>query len=43
MIRPFLNYDFAGGIGKVLQLGKLPVNTQFSACYNVVTLDNGPD
>lgn len=43
LIRPFLNYDFAGGIGKALHLGKLPVNTQFSACYNVVTPDNGSD
>ena len=26
-----------GGIGKIFHLGKLPVNTQLSAYYNVVT------
>jgi hypothetical protein len=32
----------AGG-GKILRLGKLPVNTQLQAYYNVATPDNGPD
>ena len=32
----------AGG-GKVLHLGRLPVNTQLQAYYNVATPDNGPD
>jgi hypothetical protein len=26
-----------GGIGKIFRLGKLPVNTQLAAYYNVVT------
>ena len=30
-----------GGIGKIFHLGKLPVNTQFGAYYNVVHPDNG--
>ena len=30
-----------GGIGKIFHLGKLPVNTQLSAYYNVVKPDNG--
>lgn len=30
-----------GGIGKIFHLGKLPVNTQLSAYYNVVHPDNG--
>ena len=30
-----------GGIGKILHLGKLPVNTQLSAYYNVVHPDDG--
>ena len=30
-----------GGIGKIFHLGKLPVNTQLSAYYNVVTPDDG--
>jgi hypothetical protein len=30
-----------GGVGKIFHLGKLPVNTQLSAYYNVVTPDNG--
>ena len=29
------------GIGKIFHLGKLPVNTQFGAYYNVVHPDNG--
>ena len=32
-----------GGVGKIFHLGKLPVNTQLSAYYNVVTPDNGPN
>ena len=32
-----------GGVGKIFHLGPLPVNTQLSAYYNVVTPDNGPD
>lgn len=30
-----------GGIGKIYHIGRLPVNTQLSAYYNVVTPDNG--
>jgi hypothetical protein len=32
-----------GGIGKIFHLGKLPVNTQLSAYYNVVRPDYGPN
>lgn len=32
-----------GGIGKIFHLGKLPVNAQLSAYYNVVKPDNGPN
>jgi hypothetical protein len=32
-----------GGIGKIFHFGKLPVNTQIQAFYNVVTPDDGPD
>ncbi len=32
-----------GGIGKIFHLGKLPVNTQVSAYYNVVRPDFGPN
>jgi len=32
-----------GGIGKIFHLGKLPVNTQLSAYYNVATPDDGAD
>jgi hypothetical protein len=32
-----------GGVGKIFHFGKLPVNTQLSAYYNVVTPDNGAD
>lgn len=32
-----------GGIGKIFYLGKLPINTQLQAFYNVATPDNGPD
>ena len=32
-----------GGVGKIFHLGPLPVNTQLSAYYNVVTPDNGPN
>lgn len=31
------------GVGKIFRIGKLPVNTQLTAYYNVVTPDNGPD
>ena len=30
-----------GGVGKIFHLGKLPVNTQISAYYNVVKPDFG--
>ena len=30
-----------GGVGKIFHLGKLPVNTQLSAYYNVVAPDDG--
>jgi hypothetical protein len=30
-----------GGVGKIFHFGKLPVNTQLSAYYNVVTPDDG--
>jgi hypothetical protein len=30
-----------GGVGKIFHLGKLPVNTQLAAYYNVVHPDNG--
>lgn len=32
-----------GGVGKIFHLGRLPVNTQLSAYYNVEHPDNGPD
>jgi len=32
-----------GGVGKIFHLGKLPVNTQISAYYNVVRPDFGPN
>jgi hypothetical protein len=32
-----------GGVGKIFHLGKLPVNTQVSAYYNVVRPDFGPN
>ncbi|NJD25373.1 MAG: neuromedin U [Betaproteobacteria bacterium] len=32
-----------GGIGHIFHLGRLPVNTQIGAYYNVVRPDNGPD
>ena len=32
-----------GGIGKIIHIGKLPVNVQLAAYYNVVTPDDGPD
>ena len=31
------------GVGKIHRLGKLPVNAQLGAYYNVVTPDNGPE
>jgi hypothetical protein len=30
-----------GGVGKIFHIGRLPVNTQLSAYYNVVTPDDG--
>jgi len=32
-----------GGVGKIFHLGRLPVNTQLSAYYNVVKPDDGPN
>jgi hypothetical protein len=32
-----------GGVGKIFHLGKLPLNTQIAAYYNVVSPDNGAD
>ena len=32
-----------GGIGKVLKLGKLPINVQLQGFYNSLTPDNGPN
>ncbi len=32
-----------GGVGKIFHFGKLPVNTQISAYYNVVKPDFGPN
>ena len=32
-----------GGVGKIFHIGKLPVNTQVSAYYNVVRPDYGPN
>ena len=32
-----------GGVGKIFHLGKLPLNTQISAYYNVETPEYGPD
>jgi hypothetical protein len=32
-----------GGVGKIFHFGKLPVNTQISAYYNVVRPDNAPN
>jgi hypothetical protein len=32
-----------GGVGKIFHIGKLPVNTQISAYYNVVKPDFGPN
>lgn len=32
-----------GGVGKIFHFGRLPVNTQLTAYYNVVHPDNGPN
>jgi hypothetical protein len=32
-----------GGIGKILKIGKMPVNAQVKAYYNVEKPDNGAD
>jgi hypothetical protein len=34
--------SLGGGVGKIFHLGRLPVNTQLSAYYNVVHPDSGP-
>ena len=34
---------FGGGIGKIFRVGKMPLNGQVSAYYNVEKPDNGPD
>ncbi len=34
---------FGGGFGKILKIGKLPINTSLSAYYNVEHPDNGPE
>jgi hypothetical protein len=38
-----LTLPVGGGVGKIFHLGKLPVNAQLSAYYNVVRPDFGPD
>jgi len=38
-----LTLPLGAGIGKIFHLGKLPVNAQLSAYYNVVRPDYGPD
>jgi hypothetical protein len=32
-----------GGIGHIFHLGRLPVNVQLAAYWNVIAPDNGPD
>ena len=32
-----------GGIGKIVKIGKLPVNIRFQGFYNILTPTNGPD
>ncbi len=34
---------FGGGFGKILKIGKLPINTSLAAYYNVEHPDNGPE
>ena len=34
---------FGAGVGKIVRLGKLPINSQVGAYYNVVKPDFGPD
>jgi len=34
---------FGGGVGKILRIGKQPINAQVQAFYNAVKPDNGPD
>jgi len=34
-------FPLGGGVGKIFHLGKLPVNTQISAYYNVIRPDTG--
>jgi hypothetical protein len=38
-----LTLPLGGGVGKIFHLGKLPVNAQLSAYYNVVRPDFGPE
>lgn len=38
-----LTLPLGGGIGKIFHLGKLPINAQLSAYYNVVRPDFSPD
>jgi hypothetical protein len=38
-----LTLPLGGGVGKIFHLGKLPVNAQLSAYYNVVRPDFAPD
>lgn len=38
-----LTLPVGGGIGKVLRLGKLPINLQLQGFYNAIHPDNGPD
>lgn len=38
-----LTLPLGGGIGKIFHLGKLPLNAQLSAYYNVVRPDFGPE
>lgn len=34
---------FGAGVGKIIRIGKLPINNQIGAYYNVVKPDAGPD
>jgi hypothetical protein len=34
---------FGGGVGKIFRIGKMPLNAQVQAFYNVEKPDNGPD
>ena len=41
--RPAMDRAVGRGVGKIFHFGKLPVNTQLSAYYNVVKPDFGPN